>query len=240
MELRMVSVPEADGDRFLAAMNANANDKITYLEDSQTRELLDALKNDNGTQVWQAPKLTVYNGQRGSISVVDYQFFITGFNLNSANGQTFLTPNNVPMPIGFRSTVCPTVSADRQTVLVDLHVKRTTVTEPVPLIPLQIPVPEQTEKGKNTVYQMFVQQPQIATQIVDQKFGIPAGKTALIVAGKEQRQTRIDADPGIAAQVLAWAGILERRQLQSGSVYHHPAGNTPDHCQRRAQGNPSE
>ncbi len=150
----------------------------------------------------------MYNGQRGSISVVDYQFFITGFNLNSANGQTFLTPNNVPMPIGFRSTVCPTVSADRQTVLVDLHVKRTTVTEPVPLIPLQIPVPEQTEKGKNTVYQMFVQQPQIATQIVDQKFGIPAGKTALIVAGKEQRQTRIDADPGIAAQVLAWAGIL--------------------------------
>ncbi len=55
MELRMVSVPEADGDRFLGAMNANANDKITYLEDSQTRELLEALKNDNGTQVWQAP-----------------------------------------------------------------------------------------------------------------------------------------------------------------------------------------
>jgi len=215
MEVRMVSVPEAVGEKILGAMNATSKDKVTYLDDSQTHALLEALQNDKRTEVLQTPKVTVFNGQRGSIAIIDYRFFLTGVTIHSANGQTFVTPNNAPHEIGFRSTVCPTVSADRQTVLVDLQVKRTTVREPVPLIPVQIPNPQRTEDGKivkngeAAIFQMFFQQPQFATQVVDQKFGIPAGKTALIVAGKEQRQTRIDADPGIAAQILVWAGILD-------------------------------
>jgi hypothetical protein len=125
-----------------------------------------------------------------------------------------LTPNNEPMELGVRSTVCPTVSADRQSVLLDVQVKRTTVTEPVPLIPVQLPIPQVAEEGKKVkngepvIFQMFFQQPKIATQIVDQKFSVPVGKTAMIVAGNEQRQTKVE-DTSLTATVLEWVGMRD-------------------------------
>jgi hypothetical protein len=213
VELRLVSVPDAASEKILGPLNATVKGQITYLDETQKRTLLDVLQNDKRAEVLQAPKITVFNGQRGCIAVSDWQFFLTGVSLTSANGQSYFTPNNVPTEIGFRSTICPTVSADRQSVLLDLQTKRTTLSEPVPLIPMQIPVPKVSEDGKKAkdgetaIFQMFFQQPKIATQIVDQKFSIPTGKTALIVAGKEQRQTRLNGAVVLAEQALNWAGI---------------------------------
>jgi len=215
IECRMVSVPEAVADKVFSDLNTPAKSKFTCLDDSERETLLKAFLSDKGTQLLQVPKITVFNGQRASICVTDYRFFLTGVSVNTANNQVFFTPNNQPYEVGFRSAICPTVSADRKNVLMDLQVKRKTVREPVALIPVQIPVPEITEDGKKkknvetSIFQMFFQQPQFVTQMVEQKFSIPDGKTALIVAGKEKRQTALNANPDMVSQMLVWAGVLK-------------------------------
>jgi general secretion pathway protein D len=209
VEIRMLYLSEASEEKILGGMELPSKNKVAFLDDVQQQALIEAVQKDKHIEMLQAPKLTLFNGQRGSIRVTDYQFFLTGVQASTTNGQTTWTPKNEPMEIGFHSSVCPTVSADRKSVFLDLQVKRTTLLEPVPLIPIQIPVPQvlegpgaaTTTLGQPVIFQMFIQQPQIATQVVDQKFSIPTGKTALIVAGKERRQTRTESAPAVLAQI---------------------------------------
>ena len=106
----------------------NLHDLYTGLDDAQKQALiLAAVVNDKQYDVLQASKITLASGQRGSIQLTDSLFFLTGLNVSTVNGQTYYSPDNKPYEIGFRSTVCPTVSADRQFVNLDLHVRRTTL-----------------------------------------------------------------------------------------------------------------
>src|SRR5262249_44846845 len=143
------------------------------------------------------------------VRATDFKFFLTGVQTTVANGQNSFTPKNEPIEFGFCAALCPTVSADRQSVLLDLQVKRTTLSEQVPLVPLQIPVPQLLEGpgnattvlGQPAIFQMFIQQPQITTQSIDQKFSIPTGKPALIVAGKEARETKSESGPAVVSKI---------------------------------------
>jgi type II secretory pathway component GspD/PulD (secretin) len=56
---------------------------------------------------------------------------------------------------------------------------------------------------------MFLQQPQINTQAVDQKFNVPEGGTALIVLGKEREQTRTESSIPVLGD-LPYVGDLFR------------------------------
>ena len=110
------------------------------------------------------------------------------------------------MELAFARSARPRTDAN---CYLDLQVKRTTLSDSVPLVPVQIPVPQMLEgpgKGSTTltqpvIFQMFFQQPQFVTQIVDQKFSIPTGKTAMIVAGKEQRENRSEYGAPVLSKI---------------------------------------
>ena len=72
--------------------------------------------------------------------------FLTGVTLNQANGQIFFSPNNQPFPLGVNMQVTPVVSADRRFVRLNLTPTLTNLASTnVPLIPVQIPVPQLLE-----------------------------------------------------------------------------------------------
>src|SRR5207253_407457 len=136
--IRLLALPAEAEQRILQA-------DMNVVTDAQKEALiLAAVATDRQYDVMQTPKITVSSGQRGSIELIDYQFFLTGLNMSKTdNGQVYYSPNNQPYELGFRSTVCPTVSADRQSVSLDLHVKRKTLRDTnIPLIPVQIPIPQ--------------------------------------------------------------------------------------------------
>src|SRR5437588_5467996 len=73
---------------------------LAFLSDIQVFMFLEAAQGDRHMNVMQAPKLTVFNGQTATISINDFQFFLTGLNINVAGGQLIYTPNNQPFPLG--------------------------------------------------------------------------------------------------------------------------------------------
>src|SRR6516225_3838045 len=76
---------------------------------------------DMQTNVMQAPKLTVLNGQSSQFDVTDQQYYVTGLVPTQVGQQTVLVPENRPYNTGFRMTVQPTVSADRRYVRMNFN-----------------------------------------------------------------------------------------------------------------------
>ena len=61
---------------------------------------MEAAQGDRRTNVMQAPKLTLFNGQTATINVSDQQFFVTNVNVVGFGGQIVFVPQNNAVPAG--------------------------------------------------------------------------------------------------------------------------------------------
>ena len=183
---------------------------LAFLSDIQVFMFLEAAQGDRRMNVMQAPKITVFNGQTATITVNDQQFFLTNVTLNQANGQIFFTPNNQPFPLGVNLTVTPVVSADRRFVRLNLTPTLTNLANAtVPLIPVQIPVPQLLEGpgnanstvGQPVIFQMFFQQPTFTTISIDTTVNVPDGGTVLLGGLKTMSEGRNEFGPPVLSKI---------------------------------------
>jgi type II secretory pathway component GspD/PulD (secretin) len=183
---------------------------LAFLSDIQVFMFLEAAQADKRTQIMQAPKLTVFNGQTATIDVNDQIFFLLGVTLTQSQfGQMFFQPNNQPIPVGVGMLVTPVVSADRRFVRLNLIPTITSLISPTsPLIPLQIPVPSSFQVGggtlagpPDTVFQMFFQQPAFTTITVSTTVNVPDGGTVLLGGMKVLAEGRQEAGPPILSKI---------------------------------------
>src|SRR5262249_7341050 len=111
--------------------------KTRFLSGKEMCQIMEAVQGDQRSNVMQAPKITVFNGQSAGVSITDQQFFVTGVNCVQANGQTMFVPRNEPFTFGTQMSVHPVISADRRFVSLHLKVNQTTLASPtVPLFPI--------------------------------------------------------------------------------------------------------
>jgi type II secretory pathway component GspD/PulD (secretin) len=204
------SVPPFGGYPGTIGADGGLSLGLAFLSDIQVFMFLEAAQGDRRLNVMQAPKLTVFNGQTATIAVNDFQFFLTGVNINQANGQTFITPNNQPFPLGVTMTVTPVVSADRRFVRLNLTPNLTNLANTnVPLIPVQIPVPQlldgpgvgNTTIGQPVIFQMFFQQPAFTTINVNTTVNVPDGGTVLLGGLKTMSEGRNEFGPPILSKI---------------------------------------
>ncbi|MCI0742521.1 MAG: hypothetical protein L0Y72_26105 [Gemmataceae bacterium] len=183
---------------------------LAFLSDIQVFMFMEAAQGDRRTNVMQAPKLTVFNGQTATLTVADQQFFLTSVSLIQANAQLFFSPNNQPFPLGVTLTVTPVVSADRRFVRINLVPALTNLASAtVPLIPVQIPVPQlfegpgsgNTTSGQPTIFQMFFQQPAFTTITLDTTVSVPDGGTVLLGGLKTMSEARNEFGPPILSKI---------------------------------------
>jgi type II secretory pathway component GspD/PulD (secretin) len=183
---------------------------LAFLSEIQVFMFLEAAQGDRRLNVMQAPKITVFNGQTANIDVQDQQFFLTGVNIFQANGQTFFNPNNQPFPLGVSMQVTPVVSADRRFVRLNLTPNLTNLASTtVPLIPVQIPVPQlfegpgngSTQSGQPVIFQMFFQQPTMTTISVNTTVNVPDGGTVLLGGLKTMSEGRNEFGPPILSKI---------------------------------------
>jgi type II secretory pathway component GspD/PulD (secretin) len=150
---------------------------LAFLSDIQVFMFMEAAQGDRRFNIMQAPKLTMFNGQTATLSVADFQFFLTSVSPGfTPTGQLFYIPNNIPVPLGVTLTVQPVVSADRRFVRMTLAPTLTNLTNanvpitlgaqqagipqqlggqqigglgqfPTPSVPVQIPVPQVFQGG---------------------------------------------------------------------------------------------
>jgi type II secretory pathway component GspD/PulD (secretin) len=176
-----------------------------FLTDSQVRELFEAVQGDRRTNLMQAPKLTLLNGQAGVVEIAETQYFVTNLNLDCKNGQVIANPTQEAFKFGVCLNVQPTVSADRKSILVNLKLKETGLVGPVPLIPVQIPFKKLDRNGKEKTKPefatLFLQQPNVNTLAIENTSVIPDGQTLLLGGIKQLSEARNEFGPPVLSKI---------------------------------------
>src|SRR5262249_22740198 len=106
------------------------------LNDIQLAQFLQGVQGDRNVRVIQAPKLTVFNGQKAKISITEEFTFLARFNVDHGGGKVVAQPGIDSAALGSRFQVRPTVSSDRTHVNLNLGVYLANLEGPVPMIPI--------------------------------------------------------------------------------------------------------
>jgi type II secretory pathway component GspD/PulD (secretin) len=207
---QVASQPPFGGFPGTLGMDGGLSMGLAFLSEIQVFMFMEAAQVDRRANVMQAPKITVFNGQTANITVQDQQFFLTGVNLVQAGAQVFFVPNQQPFPLGVQLQVTPVVSADRRFVRVNLQPTLTNLASTnVPLIPVQIPVPQlfegpgaaSTTGGQPVIFQMFFQQPTFTQISLNTTVQVPDGGTVLLGGLKTLSEGRNEAGPPILSKI---------------------------------------
>jgi general secretion pathway protein D len=215
LEVRFISVGEDFFERFAIAFPAQTAgsmpDSVTtgFLNEKQMFALMEAIQGDARANVMQAPKMTLLNGQQGTLDVSEHKHFITGVvQVKSEQGgpSTFL-PRTEMKKLGMTMTLHPAVSADRR--FVRLYFKmddNQLATGEVPLFPVCFKVKPQTKDGapseeKPVVFTQYVQQPTFQTMTVEKTVAIPVGQTVVFGGLKKVVETRHEYGPPVLSKV---------------------------------------
>jgi len=178
---------------------------LAFLSDIQVQMFLEAAQGDRRTNVMQAPKLTMFNGQSATISINDQQFFLTGITVTSVNGQLVFTPQNQPFPLGVQMFMQPVVSGDRRFVRLNIQQQMTNLASAtVPLFPITTivtPVFEGGSQGQPIPFTQFVQQPTFSSIDVQTTVVVPDGGTVLLGGLKTLSEGRNEFGPPVLSKI---------------------------------------
>jgi type II secretory pathway component GspD/PulD (secretin) len=179
---------------------------LAFLSDIQVFLFMEAAQGDQRTNVMQAPKITMFNGQTSTISVLDQQFFVTNVNIIQANGQLAFIPTNQPFPTGgVTLTIQSVISADRRYVRMSLTPNITNLTSAiVPLFPIVTPIIPTFEggfQGQPVIFTQFLQQPVITAITVNTTVSVPDGGTVLLGGLKKLSEGRNEFGPPVLSKI---------------------------------------
>ena len=156
----------------------------SFLDDIQVDFLVRATQADNRTSTLQAPRITLYNGQRAYIAVVTRQQYIGSLEPMVSGNVAAFRPEIVALDSGTSLGVRATVSGDRRYVTLDLHPR---VSQFLGFDTFPI--------GNQGVLIL----PRTAEQILETTVSVPDGGTLLVgglkEAGESQREMGV---PGIS------------------------------------------
>jgi type II secretory pathway component GspD/PulD (secretin) len=185
---------------------------LAFLSDIQVFLFMEAAQGDMRTNVMQAPKLTLFNGQTSTLTVTDEQFFVTAVTVVQAGGQVVFVPNNTIIPTGgVNLTLNAVISADRRFVRLSLAPQLTNLASAnVPLFPITTfvtPIFEGGAVGQPIPFTQFLQQPALNIISVNTTVNVPDGGTVLMGGLKRLSEGRNEFGPPILSK-LPWINRL--------------------------------
>jgi type II secretory pathway component GspD/PulD (secretin) len=179
---------------------------IAFLSDIQVFLFMEAAQGDQRTNVMQAPKLTLFNGQTSTITIQDVQFFVTSVQVVQIGGQVVFVPTNTPVPTGgITMTIQAVISADRRYVRMSLTPNLTNLASAnITLFPITTfitPVFEGGAVGQPVPFTQFLQQPTFNSISVNTTVNVPDGGTVLLGGLKRLSEGRNEFGPPILSKV---------------------------------------
>jgi type II secretory pathway component GspD/PulD (secretin) len=181
---------------------------LAFLSEIQVFLFLEAVAGDNRTNVMQAPKLTLYNGQVAQLQAQDYVPFVGGVNVVTLeNGDPVLQAFNAILTPGTQLTLQAVISADRRYVRLALQ---PTLTNIVPgtltnLFPVVVPIfPTVSPLNQNNppiILTQMMQQPVTTVLSVGTTVSVPDGGTVLMGGLKRLSEARSEYGPPIISKI---------------------------------------
>jgi type II secretory pathway component GspD/PulD (secretin) len=178
---------------------------LAFLSDIEVFLFLEAAQGDQRSNLMQAPKLTLYNGQTATLNVTDSQFFVTNVVANTTiGGQTLFVPQNQPVQTGLTLLLQAVISADRRYVRVSLAPNFSSLSPNVPLFPITVfvtPIIADDIQGTPIPFQQFIQQPAFTSLSVSTTVSVPDGGTVLMGGLKTLNEGRNEFGPPILSKI---------------------------------------
>jgi type II secretory pathway component GspD/PulD (secretin)/tetratricopeptide (TPR) repeat protein len=204
---------------------------MAFLSDLQVQMFLEAAQGDTRTNVMQAPKLTALNGTSASMTVGDFQFFVTGMTVAQVSGQLVFLPQNVPFAVGITQPIPPNasiqngllnftptapqtpglglfiqpvVSADRRFVRLNIQQSFTSLisgTQQIPITTVITPVFENGGQGQPTPFTQFLQQPRFSNLETQTVVVVPDGGTVVMGGLKYMTEGRNEFGPPVLSKI---------------------------------------
>ncbi len=179
---------------------------LAFLSDIQVFLFMEAVQGDTRTNVMQAPKLTLFNGQTANIAVQDYQFFTIGVSVvNGGYGQVVYNPVTTLFPLNIILTINAVISGDRRFVRLSLAPSLANVVNgEVNLFPVVTPIfPlfDGTATGQPVVFTQFIQQPRLTRVSVNTTVAVPDGGTVLMGGLKRLSEGRNEFGPPVLSKI---------------------------------------
>jgi type II secretory pathway component GspD/PulD (secretin) len=178
---------------------------LAFLSDIQVFLFMEAAQGDRRTNVMQAPKLTLFNGQTATLTVADSQFFLTSVQVVPQQGIFTYNPTVTTFPLGVVLAIQAVISADRRFVRMSLTPTLTNLANPiVDLFPVVVPIfPlfDNTGTGQPIVFTQFIQLPRITRVAVLTTVAVPDGGTVLMGGLKRLSEGRNEYGPPVLSKV---------------------------------------
>lgn len=190
------NIPGADGGLSMG---------LAFLSDIQVFMFMEAAQGDRRTNVMQAPKLTLFNGQTSTIQIQDFQFFASNVQVVQVGGQVIFIPQNQPTPLGINLAIQGVVSADRRFVRLNIAPTMSNLaTATVPLFPITTfitPVFDGGAQGQPIPFTQFIQQPAFTLVAIETTVSVPDGGTVLLGGLKLLNEGRNEFGPPILSKL---------------------------------------
>ncbi len=215
-----MAIPPFGGFPNIPGGNGGIDLGLAFLSDIQVYMFLEAAQGDQRTNVMQAPKITLFNGQIATLTVQDEQFFVTSASVTVVNGQPVFIPTNQMFPTGANITVQAVISADRRFVRLNFSgppvgaggnggagggISLTNLASAtVPLFPIVQLVPTVLDGGITTnpvAFTQFFQQPVFNTVSVVTTVMVPDGGTVLLGGLKRLSEGRNEYGPPVLSKI---------------------------------------
>jgi type II secretory pathway component GspD/PulD (secretin) len=201
-----MAVPPFGGYPNIPGANGGLSLGLAFLSDIEVDLFMEAAQGDQRTNVMQAPKLTMFNGQTSTLGVTDQQFFVVAVSVIQAGGQIVFVPTNTPLNTGgVNLTMSAIVSADRRFVRLNMSPILTNLASAtVPLFPITTfitPIFEGGAIGQPVPFTQFLQQPVFNTVTVNTTVNVPDGGTVLLGGLKRLSEGRNEFGPPILSKI---------------------------------------
>ncbi len=218
-EVQLVSLEAGFGQRVFREFGipTKSGTEVTFFSHEQLRKFYEASQGNQETNVLQAPKITMRNGQEAMLRVCNMQFFVTSIDVGWDGEQVRAIPKNTGIETGVVLSLQPLIAADGHSVRLHFQAKLTSLeSQKVGLSPVMTqiePVHESGEKAEPVTFTQFIQTPKVVTISADKVLTIPEGHTAVLSGWKNKHEvTKKWALPLLSD--LPYLGSLYRYEWQ--------------------------
>jgi Bacterial type II and III secretion system protein len=163
---------------------------VAFMSHDQVLKLSRIVERDRRLSLMAMPKMTVFNGQAGTLTIQDTKSFILRVKEEiGADGRVCRVPVEEAIHVGIQMKALPTVSADRRYVQVALEFSDTKLAHELPSIPVQVQAPSTGTIGRQlTMQTVFLQRPILNCQTIATTVAIPDGNTAILCGPKYSKK----------------------------------------------------
>lgn len=235
LEVRVVTLSDAlyselEMGKVFALARGEKSAKPKFITTEAVAKFMERVQADRESSVLSAPRMTMLNGQDGTVQIQESEFFLTGVNVKTVGGQLLFEPKNEAIFTGLQAQFKPQIERDAVQLETKFEVRQLEE-RPVPMTTITTmirPVEDGGKKGPLVPFTQYVQHPKVIARAVNETCAIPSGRTAMFYAGEATLKHANLQEAPLLAKIPVIAQLFQKERKDHLVVLVTPKVITPE------------